>query len=259
VSQPYRVAMDEVAACRRATRGAVRDIRPERLRAVMDDLLAETSVTPGVVTLRAARAASAADGEAAVTVETGADGSLGVGPRGSTRDDGTLPDHVAERAAGVQLIYEGLRLIRRLATEDPWTVGDMADLTDENMAVLVADVLVSRGFYLLARTAAADKAVETVRNFGRDQTIARDDDSRDRDRNLEADILQLALIAGTAATPDVAPTSGALATAADLGRASDSPFPPAERTLSSVGVDTTGGRGVEVSHETEATRSATDP
>ncbi|PSQ57449.1 hypothetical protein BRD18_07505, partial [Halobacteriales archaeon SW_7_71_33] len=233
--------MDEVAACRHAARDAVRDIEPEQLRGVMDDLLVEASMTPGVVTVRAARAASAADGDsgAAVTVER-YDDSPGVSARDGRREEGreALPDHVAERAAGVQLIYEGLRLIRRLAAEDPWTVTEETNPTDENTAVLAADVLVSRGFYLLARTPAADKAVETVRNFGRDQTIAREADSRNRDhdRNLEADVLRLALIAGTAATPGVAPTSGALAAAANLGRSSDRPLPPARTALAGVGV-----------------------
>jgi len=262
VSQLYRISMDEVAACRHAARDAVRDVEPEQLRGVMDDLLVEASMTPGVVTVRAARAAGAADGDAAVTVER-YDDSPGVSARDGRRENGrgALPDHVAERAAAVQLIYEGLRLIRRLAAEDPWTATEETTPTDENMAVLAADVLVSRGFYLLARTPAADKAVETVRNFGRDQTVAREADSRNRDhdRSLEADVLRLALIAGTAATPGVTPTSGALSAAADLGRSSDRPLPPARTALAGVGVRATGASGAEVGHETEPTRSATDP
>ncbi len=275
VSRTYPKSMDEVATCRTAAHDAVRDIEPDELRAVMDDLLSGTSMVPGVLALRAARAADTADGDAALVVDVEAEGRLatGVGSNGTTP---AVPDHVAERAAGVQLIYEGLRLIRQLASDDPWsptTTGEtttVGDSTEQNLAVLAADVLVSRGFYLLARTTAADKAVETVRNFGRDQTLARGDRSssgdepdRDRpgdgrrDRGLEADVLQLALIAGAAGTPGVDPTPAALSVVASLGRSADDGFPPVESTLAAVRVGVRGGAGVE-SAESATRPSATD-
>ena len=70
------------------------------------------------------------------------------------------------------------------------------------MAILAADVLVSRGFYLLARTDAAEDAVAVVRAFGRDQT-EREGATGDRavglDRRLETDVLELAVTAGVTA------------------------------------------------------------
>ncbi|PSQ15151.1 hypothetical protein BRD00_15490 [Halobacteriales archaeon QS_8_69_26] len=169
--------MEEAATCRRAVRDAIRDIAPSDLRTEMGDVIDGTSLVPGALTIVSARAA------------------------------GGDPDHVTERAAGVQLIYSGLGLIRKLAREDPWAgrvtlEGDdvevEGDLTEADMAILAADVLVSRGFYVLAHTDAAGKAVETVRNFGRDQTLARSsEDPSELDANLEVDCLELAVIAGT--------------------------------------------------------------
>jgi len=82
------------------------------------------------------------------------------------------PDTVVDRAAGVQLIYEGLRLTRSVAHEEPWvTAATQESDIDADMDVLTADVLVARGFALLACTDAAAAAVEVVRAFGRDQTL----------------------------------------------------------------------------------------
>jgi hypothetical protein len=250
--------MDEVAACRRATRDAVRDIEPDRLRAVMDDLLAETSLVPGVLTLRVARVAATADGGGAVVVETDGDGVRAV------EDTAAVPDHVAQRAAGVQLIYDGLRLIRDLAGADPWGRADAAHgldgatgsdpLTEENLAVLAADVLVSRGFYLLAHTSAADRAVETVRNFGRDQTLAREETGHEHD--LEVDVLRLALAAGVAGTPGVEPTGSAFSTVATIARSGDG-LVAAETALAGVSVGLRSGASVEA--DGEGARTATDP
>ncbi|PSP46263.1 hypothetical protein BRC69_03975 [Halobacteriales archaeon QH_6_66_25] len=88
---------------------------------------------------------------------------------------------------------DGLRLTRQLSHDEPWTTGhkEAGDLD-----VLVADVLVARGFYLLSRTTAADTAVETVRAFGHDQTVRETHDIPELDRNLEADVVRLAIVAG---------------------------------------------------------------
>jgi hypothetical protein len=199
--------MEEVAAVRRAALDAVADIDPAKLRERLEDRLGAASMVPGALTLRSVRA---------------------VADRSLAEPDPTeaLLDPVAERAAGVQLIYEGLALTRQLAHEDPWSggSGDEGDL-----AILAADVLVARGFYLLARTEAADAAVDTVRAFGRDQTVRRATDDPTLDRNLEADVLELAVIAGTtAAGGQVTPRLREFA----VGLADEPGFGPAEEFFS---------------------------
>ena len=181
--------MEEAAAVRRAASEATADVVPEALRDTIDEYVADGSVVPGVLTLLCAR--SVADEE---------------------------PDGLARHAAGVQLIYDGLRLTRDLAQSNPWRDGrgESPDATadrggidwtaagrdEADMAILAADVLVSRGFYLLARTEAAEDAVAVVRAFGRDQTDRETADGAaadDLDRNLEADVLELAVTTGVAA------------------------------------------------------------
>lgn len=172
--------MDEVGRTRRAAGDAVADIDPERLRAVIDDRLAAGSMLPGVLTILSARVV----------------------------DGNPDRDAVDRRAAGVQLIYEGLRLTRTLVDDDPWGgVEGIAVDTDRDgpdvdlpadLDVLAADVLVARGFRLLARTEAADTAVETVRAFGREES-EREAESGTRRLDLEANVFELAAIAGASA------------------------------------------------------------
>jgi hypothetical protein len=163
--------MDDAVRTREAAREALADVEPEALAGALDDRLADAPMTPGALVLLCAR-----------VLDAGADA-----------------DAVAERAAGVQLIYEGLRLTRTLAHEEPWLADPDSDI-DADLDIVAADVLVSRGFYVLARTGAADQAVETVRRFGRDQTLRREEtEALDRealDRNLEADVFELAVVAG---------------------------------------------------------------
>jgi len=203
--------MDEAARCRKAARDAVRDVEPPELREAIETALENDSMIPGALTLVTARAATPGD--------------LNV-------------DVISERAAGVQLIYEGLSSIRNLAATEPWAnvasddetaePGEIDDaLTESNVAVLAADVAVSRGFYLLARTDAAGKAVETVRAFGRNQTLG---DDGATDGGLEVDVLELAVIAG-ATSVGADPTQELLSRAAELARDAGTPFPPAEGHL----------------------------
>ena len=193
--------MQEAAAVRRAAVGAVEDIDPTRLRERLEEQLSGGSAVPGALTLRSV---------AAVTDRT-------VDP-----DEPSL-DPVTRRGAGVQLIYEGLALTRQLAQEEPWDTGDR---DEGDLAILAADVLVARGFYLLARTEAADAAVETVRAFGRDQTVRRETDDAGLDRNLEADVLELAIVAGTtAAGGHATPRLREFA----AGLADEAGFPPADQ------------------------------
>ncbi|WP_440007735.1 DUF7114 family protein [Halomicrococcus sp. SG-WS-1] len=155
--------MQEAVRARGAAREAVRDITPDHLREHIDELLESSAMTPGVLALLSARAVDGATG---------------------------ATSGVRTRAAGVQLIYEGLRLTRSLGADEPWT-GE-GPHTESDVAILAADVMVARGFYILARTEAADKAVETVQSFGRDQTTPTADD-----RALETDVFELAIVAGT--------------------------------------------------------------
>ncbi|WP_132056780.1 DUF7114 family protein [Halorussus amylolyticus] len=190
--------MEAAVRARNAGRRAVRDVAPDPLRERIHALLDDSAMVPGVLALSSARAVG--------------------GPHGT--DGGSIDD----RAAGVQLIYEGLRLTRALAHDRPWE----RDLphTDSNIGILAADVMVARGFSLLASTEAADKAVETVKSFGRDQT----DGQQGRTTSphaLEADVFELAVLAGTTAF-GVEPSDSLVAYAADLADSlgDDCPEPP---------------------------------
>jgi len=209
--------MEEAAAVQRAALDAVGDVEPEGLRERLKERLDDGSLAPGALTVLSARAVH--------------DARSGGDPEGFTAEA------VAERGAGVQLIYEGLRLTRTLAQNPPWergrsltdgageadvpTAGDPdlddasaplgADAsevsTDADMAILVADVLVARGFYLLARTEAAADAVAVVQSFGSDQTERRTSGDASLDRNLERDVFELAAAAGATAVGGDAPPS----------------------------------------------------
>jgi hypothetical protein len=170
--------MDDVEWARTAATDALSDIDPAGLRRRAETYIDEGSTAPAVLTLVAARA-----------VEPSID-----------------RDAVAERAAGVQLIYEGLGLTRRLSETEPWT-DPTRDSDEADLDVLVADVLVARGFYLLARTEAADRAVETVRSFGRNQTAvleAPDVADEPPDNHLEESVFGLAAEAGATTAGEAA-------------------------------------------------------
>jgi hypothetical protein len=181
--------MDEVAAVRQTAFDAVDAVEPAALREMIRAELETGSMVPGVLTLLSARAMTEI-------------------PMSGPATDESPPDGIRERAAGVQLIYDGLRLTRRLVHGQSWSDHDDAD-----MQILAADVLVARGFYLLARTKGADRAVETVRAFGRDQTVRQEMDQTDLDetvktdldRNLEADVLELAVVTGATVGGPVMP------------------------------------------------------
>jgi len=231
--------MEEAAAVRGAALDAVGDVEPDRLRERIRERLEDGSMAPGVLTVLSARAVAAGSADAP-SVDT---------------------DAVADRGAGVQLIYEGLRLTRSLSRDPPWEREDeltdgvpgseasggssgserrertdgvpgsdaagsssgsdqrertdggdvavtdgvapgptaTADADDADMDILVADVMVARGFYLLARTEAAGEAVAVVRSFGGDQTRRRSSGDDRLDANLEGDVFELAAVAGTTA------------------------------------------------------------
>ncbi|ELY57005.1 DUF7114 family protein [Natronolimnohabitans innermongolicus] len=229
--------MDRADSCRRAAAEAVADVEPAELHDRIEATLADASMVPGVLTLESA-AATATDGRVGLETEA---------------------DELATQAAGVQLIYEGLRLTRSLAHDEPWTSADDVDAELGDLEILAADILVARGFYLLARTDAAGKAVRTVQAFGRNQTH-RDELSEDAvsggvgdgdnrsaidrpedadgdptdpdalDATLEHHILELAVLTGAAAV-DETPTQRLLTTADDLADRVGTSFPPAADCL----------------------------
>ncbi|MFB6221167.1 MAG: hypothetical protein ABEH90_06980 [Halolamina sp.] len=199
--------MEEAAAVRRAAEDAVDDVAPDALHGAIETVVGGGSMTPGVLTLLCARAA------------------------GSSID----ADDLTERAAGVQLIYDGLRLTRTLSHDPPWERGEKAS---GDMHVLAADVLVARGFYLLSHTEAANTAVDVVRSFGRDQTRRGDtDDSEAVDANLERDVLDLAVDAGTTAA-GATPPPGLREFVADLAPAAGDDLRPPETLLAEGEVET---------------------
>ena len=196
--------MDTAARARAAAREVVADVEPRHLREVLYERLDEGSMAPGVLVFLSAQA-----GDPTVDLDT-----------------------LAERSAGVQLIYEGLRLTRSIAHAEPWTE-TTTDEIDADIDILAADVFVSRGFYLLARTEAAAAAVDTVQSFGHDQTVRGrpDADAQTLDRNLEADIFALAVRAGLTAV-DADPSGDILSFAADIARAEGGDLSAATTVLS---------------------------
>ncbi len=228
--------MDQADNCRRAAAEAVADVDPPRLHERIEAVLDGASMLPGVVTLESA-AAIASETTAGLDPELdhALDGAVDLDPTADDGDGppvaGRLSDGVLSHAAGVQLIYEGLRLTRSLAHEEPWA-GSNETADEADLAILAADILVARGFYLLARTDAADKAVRTVQAFGRDQTRRNDgsDDPPSIDANLERDTLELAVLAGAAAVGET-PTVRLLGIADELADAVSTSFPPASDCL----------------------------
>jgi len=163
--------MEAATRVRSAARDTIADTAPTHLGEVIDERLASTSMIPGVLVILSAR----------------------------VFDDSSPSASVTERAVGVQLIYEGLRLSRTLIREPPWDGEEQAIPAD--MDVLAADVLVSRGFLLLAGTSASTQAGEVVRAFGRSETRRRCTPEKPVS-TVEADVFELAVVAGTGLEKD---------------------------------------------------------
>ncbi|PSP78111.1 hypothetical protein BRC81_08685 [Halobacteriales archaeon QS_1_68_20] len=228
--------MDEAAAVREGAREVLRDVSPVALRRVACDAVANGWTAPGVVTVRAARRA-------------GAD---------------AIDHDLRRRAVGVQLIYEGLALTRRLVREEPWVDGRVESDggvaaprrdsdEDPDVEVLAADVLVARGSNLLAYTEAADRCVEVIRNFGQRQTGR---DGFPTDRELEADVMTLAAEAGTTAVTS-APAPHAVEWAESMASALDgSELPDADSLVA--GAESVPGPN-QAALANEGRGSSTDP
>ncbi|ELY98915.1 DUF7114 family protein [Natrialba asiatica] len=310
--------MDKADSCRRTAVDAVADVEPPRLASLLDTVLEDASMLPGVLTIESATIHTP-ELSSPLDDSTPKNNREQNHPRRRNTDRSIESteldtDTLLTHAAGVQLIYEGLRLTRGLAHEDSWC-GDSAhanqpksqsqpqpqpqsahqvqsqpenqtqsqsrlehhpqsqsqsqsDLQSQpqsrsqspsqytdDLTILAADILVARGFSLLARTDAADKAVHTVQAFGRDQTrrteltntppatstastqpstatnpttettSSKPTTSANApkttlsphsiDTNLERDILELAIRTG-AATADTSPSASALELATTL-------------------------------------------
>lgn len=163
--------MEEARRVREALVESLGEVEPDPFRARLERTLEGRPLTPGVLTIRTARAVDA----------TVAD------------------DAAAHRAAGVQLTYEGLRLTRHLVETEPWPP---AGEGDPDVDVVAAEVLVAKGLNQLAHTGVRGRVVEIIRRFGR--THSRDADAGEP--SLEADFVVLAVAAGAdLAAPTVPP------------------------------------------------------
>ncbi|WP_092698911.1 DUF7114 family protein [Halovenus aranensis] len=157
--------MTEVTVVRETLEQSVADLHPPAFQNRLQTRLADVSLTPAVLTVRAARA-----------LEPSAD-----------------MDACALRGAGVQLTYEGLRLTRSILRNERW---DDGNANSYYLDLLAAAVLVSRGYYYLADTGVSQEAVEAARRFGRYQTYAQNGELADGEYSLEADFVALAVNTG---------------------------------------------------------------
>lgn len=190
--------MERADSCRRAARDAVSDVEPAQLHEYVEATLAEASMVPAVFSLETAS-------------ELGSRSDLA---------------ELTHQAAGVQLIYEGLRLTRTLARTEPWEGHEGDDEISGDLEILAADILVARGFYLLARTDAAGKAVRTVQEFGRAETRHTESEEPSTMPILERNVLELAALTGASAAGET-PTESQLARAAEIAETVGTGFPPA--------------------------------
>jgi len=167
--------MDEVGAITDALEQALEDIEPAPFHSRVAAAVGERPLLPGVLAVRVAR-----------TIDPTADIQT-----------------AATRGAGVQLCYEGLELTRSVLRNRAWE--DREDTHRENL--LVAEVLVSRGFNLLARTGVVTDAVAIVQRFGRTQTDLDELGCRHAAEPLEVDVLELAVNTGVDLVTDGPPPS----------------------------------------------------
>lgn len=170
--------MDASGLVRRATLERLADIEPHTLACELQAIVREGSMVPGVVTLRTAE-------------------RLGGGFHGETR----------ERAIGVQLTYEGLRLTRELVRNEERYAS--AQPTESYLALVAAEVMVSRGFGDLAETPVASGVIDLVQQFSRNQTHdyrAGNGSESSAGTTLEYDIVDLAVAAGATAVFDYVPS-----------------------------------------------------
>lgn len=184
---------------------ALEDIEPDELAMRLQRVVREASMLPGVVTVTAAE-------------------RLG---------DGAADQAAVERAVGVQLCYEGLRLTRELIRGAGSYPGD--DPTRSYLELVGAEVLVSRGFANLTATGVAPQTIEIVQRFSRNQTLDHAAPAAaENGRTLEFDVIALAVDAGAELAYDTVP-----ATIGDIGRElamefDREPLPPADHVAATI-------------------------
>lgn len=186
-----------------ALRRSLDDIEPSSFNEHLHEVLEDRPLTPAALTVTTGRAID------------------------STADSKQL----AELGIGVQLGYEGLRLTRALIDTESWLEQQQA--TDDDIDVLTAEVLVARGFNILAETGTVTQAVEIVRRFGRNRARDRRG-SNPHGPTLEADIASLAVNTGADCVLSTVPPSIA-SLGEDLGtRLDDDPMPVPDDALEGV-------------------------
>jgi len=168
--------MDEVGAITDALARALEDIEPPPFHSRVTAAVGERPLLPGVLTVRVAHAI-----DPSVDIQT-----------------------AATRGAGVQLCYEGLELTRSVLRNRAWD--DEGD-TEYKQDLLVAEVLVSGGFHLLAQTGVVTDAIDIVQRFGRTQTNLDSLGHRHEEKPLEVDVLELAVNTGADLAMDSVPAS----------------------------------------------------
>jgi len=168
--------MDEVGAITEALERSLEEVEPAPFHSRVTAAVGERPLLPGVLTVRVARTI-----DPTVDIQT-----------------------AAARGAGVQLCYEGLELTRSVLRNRAWEDGED---TAYQQDLLVAEVLVSRGFYLLAQTGVVADAVAIVQRFGRTQTTLDELGHRHPEEPLEVDVLELAVNTGVDLVTDGAPPS----------------------------------------------------
>lgn len=187
-----------------ALRQSIVDIEPQSFNAHLHEVLEDRPLTPAALTVTTGRAID------------------------STADR----DRLTELGIGVQLGYEGLCLTRELIADESWL--DSHQATEADLDVLAAEVLVARGFNILAKTNTVTDAVDIVRTFGRNRAHERDGSHR-TDPSLEADIVTLAVTTGADCVLSTVPPPIA-SFAAGLGtRLDENPMP--EPTVALEGIE----------------------
>lgn len=198
------VAVKETTHLRGALDISLEDIEPVAFRERLHALLEDVSLTPGVLTIQTAHAL-----EPSITAEA-----------------------AAQRGAGVQLSYEGMRLTRSIIRDEQWEVPGKRE--SYYLDLLACSVLVARGFHYLADTSVADQSVEIVRRFGRNQTYEQQNEFERREDSLEVDIVKLAVNAGADMAMQTIPpsiTSYGDSLAREIGT---EPLPEPEEALTGV-------------------------
>ena len=168
--------MKEVGALTEALEGALAGLEPPPFQSRVTGAVGERPLLPGALTVRVAR-----------RVDTTAD-----------------IQSAAARGAGVQMCYEGLERTRSVLQTEPWEDPDDTDSYYQDL--LVAEVLVSQGFNLLAKTGVVTDVVAIVQRFGRTQTALEGLGHRHDEEPLEVDVLELAVNAGVDLVSDVSPS-----------------------------------------------------